>query len=722
MLPVILKVKLLLCLFIIAESKYLFDLHQNSQKNKSSLLKLDDLNNNQFPKLLRNAISNKDLELALDLYYLQKDDINNYKGLLYLDYVDLIQLLKEKGLSDPSKIDKRLKQMERAKRDLIKLQITHDIEIYNLIISTYFELKRYDGIWDNWRIILQQNETHPKTIIPNNTTLKIIVDSFIYYKDKRNLKEFKRLYELFKKRRFKLDDDIYLSFVKIFGDFGSVNGFEMVFKDYLKIKFYDLKPLIFDELIIQYIRNDLDINGALKIYELMIKKTLTPSRKSLIIILNTYFELNRFEEAENFFNVEIKKRWNINNDIAIINLMISGNFKIAEHYSNKNKNSSKTYDYLINSHIRKAIEWYYYVLNNNEKIELNYSTFNVLIKGFGRFKKLDQVKNCLKEMIDLNIKPNLTTFEILADIYTKHRDLQSVLLIWKDLMKIKSSLNPTFNTWIVFIKSLILCNKVDLALEFMKRGQKILNKDWKDRKLMEELFKGNTLKPLFLPYFHVEKFENTESSTSDGHGTTIVNVNRKSRSNGISIQETPKCLGGLSSSFPFETQSQVYNNLRHSSYSTRNVKNESTKIKFFDGYYSQRNFTQFKQGLQKEQIKNDNRIEITDRAVKKLLSITKHDNDHNNNKSNALRIRVDSGGCHGFQYFYDLVKTNSLKEDDVVFDKNGAKVIIDEISLGLIKGSKIDYTEELIGSQFQVIDNPQAVSGCGCGISFEVKL
>ncbi|CAJ0857119.1 2168_t:CDS:2 [Entrophospora sp. SA101] len=589
---------------------------QNSQKNKSSLLKLDDLNNNQFPKLLRNAISNKDLELALDLYYLQKDDINNYKGLLYLDYVDLIQLLKEKGLSDPSKIDKRLKQMERAKRDLIKLQITHDIEIYNLIISTYFELKRYDGIWDNWRIILQQNETHPKTIIPNNTTLKIIVDSFIYYKDKRNLKEFKRLYELFKKRRFKLDDDIYLSFVKIFGDFGSVNGFEMVFKDYLKIKFYDLKPLIFDELIIQYIRNDLDINGALKIYELMIKKTLTPSRKSLIIILNTYFELNRFEEAENFFNVEIKKRWNINNDIAIINLMISGNFKIAEHYSNKNKNSSKTYDYLINSHIRKAIEWYYYVLNNNEKIELNYSTFNVLIKGFGRFKKLDQVKNCLKEMIDLNIKPNLTTFEILADIYTKHRDLQSVLLIWKDLMKIKSSLNPTFNTWIVFIKSLILCNKVDLALEFMKRGQKILNKDWKDRKLMEELFKG----------------------------------------------------------------------------------------------------------LQKEQIKNDNRIEITDRAVKKLLSITKHDNDHNNNKSNALRIRVDSGGCHGFQYFYDLVKTNSLKEDDVVFDKNGAKVIIDEISLGLIKGSKIDYTEELIGSQFQVIDNPQAVSGCGCGISFEVKL
>jgi Fe-S cluster assembly iron-binding protein IscA len=45
-------------------------------------------------------------------------------------------------------------------------------------------------------------------------------------------------------------------------------------------------------------------------------------------------------------------------------------------------------------------------------------------------------------------------------------------------------------------------------------------------------------------------------------------------------------------------------------------------------------------------------------------------------------------------------------------------VIIDEISLGLIQGSKIDYTEELIGSQFQVINNPQAVSGCGYVVSY----
>ncbi|GBC07653.1 hypothetical protein RclHR1_00760023 [Rhizophagus clarus] len=121
---------------------------------------------------------------------------------------------------------------------------------------------------------------------------------------------------------------------------------------------------------------------------------------------------------------------------------------------------------------------------------------------------------------------------------------------------------------------------------------------------------------------------------------------------------------------------------------------------------------------QKDEEGNDMCIEITDRAVKQLKYIS----DQENNFNNALRVSVDSGGCHGFQYFYDLMDSNSIKEDDVVFENNGVKVVVDEISLGMIKGSKIDYTEELIGSQFQVSDNPQAASGCGCGISFEIKV
>ncbi|CAI2173188.1 3171_t:CDS:2, partial [Funneliformis geosporum] len=112
---------------------------------------------------------------------------------------------------------------------------------------------------------------------------------------------------------------------------------------------------------------------------------------------------------------------------------------------------------------------------------------------------------------------------------------------------------------------------------------------------------------------------------------------------------------------------------------------------------------------QKDDEGNDMHIEITDRAANQLKSILEREN----NSNNALRITVDSGGCHGFQYCYDLTEQKNIKDEDVVFENNGVKVIVDEISLRMIKGSKIDYTQELLGSQFQVLDNPQAESGCG---------
>ncbi|PKY41262.1 hypothetical protein RhiirA4_499118 [Rhizophagus irregularis] len=139
---------------------------------------------------------------------------------------------------------------------------------------------------------------------------------------------------------------------------------------------------------------------------------------------------------------------------------------------------------------------------------------------------------------------------------------------------------------------------------------------------------------------------------------------------------------------------------------------------FFSFSLSRRYATTVIKNPQKDEEGNDMCIEITNRAVTQLKYISGQEKIFNN----ALRVAVDSGGCHGFQYFYDLIDSNSIKEDDVVFENDGVKVVIDEISLGLIKGSKIDYTEELIGSQFQVSDNPQAASGCGCGISFEIKV
>ncbi len=96
-----------------------------------------------------------------------------------------------------------------------------------------------------------------------------------------------------------------------------------------------------------------------------------------------------------------------------------------------------------------------------------------------------------------------------------------------------------------------------------------------------------------------------------------------------------------------------------------------------------------------------------------------------NNPSLLLRIHVTSGGCHGFQYLMSLTNTSSLSsEDDTVFqadDGTEAKIVLDEPSLELLKGSKVDFTTELIGSQFKITDNPKASSSCGCGTSFDIK-
>lgn len=114
-------------------------------------------------------------------------------------------------------------------------------------------------------------------------------------------------------------------------------------------------------------------------------------------------------------------------------------------------------------------------------------------------------------------------------------------------------------------------------------------------------------------------------------------------------------------------------------------------------------------------------VDILPRAANRLSTIAKKDN----NPNLCLRVAVESGGCHGFQYLMSLTDTDTIdKEEDTIFeseDGKGAKVVMDEPSLELLKGSKIDYTMELIGSQFKVTGIPGATSSCGCGSSFDVK-
>ena len=106
-----------------------------------------------------------------------------------------------------------------------------------------------------------------------------------------------------------------------------------------------------------------------------------------------------------------------------------------------------------------------------------------------------------------------------------------------------------------------------------------------------------------------------------------------------------------------------------------------------------------------------NKIEITSNAQKHIASVLKKDSVR------FFRITVLGGGCAGFQYKFEF--ENIKNDDDILIKNHKINVLIDESSMELIKNSKIDYVNELIGSSFK-ITNPQASSSCGCGTSFSI--
>ena len=82
-----------------------------------------------------------------------------------------------------------------------------------------------------------------------------------------------------------------------------------------------------------------------------------------------------------------------------------------------------------------------------------------------------------------------------------------------------------------------------------------------------------------------------------------------------------------------------------------------------------------------------------------------------------LRVSVAAGGCSGFEYSFAL--DDKKTSEDIVFESNGIKLIVDEVSLDLLAGSEVDYIDDLAGASFR-LKIPNATAACGCGISFSI--
>ncbi|KAI4365641.1 hypothetical protein MLD38_021607 [Melastoma candidum] len=109
-------------------------------------------------------------------------------------------------------------------------------------------------------------------------------------------------------------------------------------------------------------------------------------------------------------------------------------------------------------------------------------------------------------------------------------------------------------------------------------------------------------------------------------------------------------------------------------------------------------------------------VHMTESCVQRMKEL--HATEEYSNEK-MLRLSVETGGCSGFQYVFDLDESTS--SDDRIFEKDGVKLVVDSISYDFVKGATVDYVEELIRSGFQVTTNPSAVGGCSCKSSFMVK-
>jgi iron-sulfur cluster assembly accessory protein len=105
-------------------------------------------------------------------------------------------------------------------------------------------------------------------------------------------------------------------------------------------------------------------------------------------------------------------------------------------------------------------------------------------------------------------------------------------------------------------------------------------------------------------------------------------------------------------------------------------------------------------------------VTLTERAARRINEIMAAEP-----QGSMLRVSVNGGGCSGFQYAFDVER--SRQDDDLVIERDGAAVLVDQVSLQYMDGSVIDFVDDLIGQSFK-IENPHASASCGCGTSFSI--
>ncbi len=113
----------------------------------------------------------------------------------------------------------------------------------------------------------------------------------------------------------------------------------------------------------------------------------------------------------------------------------------------------------------------------------------------------------------------------------------------------------------------------------------------------------------------------------------------------------------------------------------------------------------------------DTPFALTDSAVQRIAFLLNQESESDSDGDTVLRIAVDGGGCSGFQYKFDFDKR--IAEDDMLLEKDGAKVAVDSVSLPFLDNAVLDYVETLGAAHFE-IRNPNASATCGCGNSFAV--